>query len=190
MIEGRRAARRQTENVAADRLPWTNNPAALAMLAGETGAGEFSLRPPIGFNLKRSGPPTWGWVGEPHDRNPGPILAITTAELEKKDVAKSLDDGLSDALTGVSNRYVEWQVSDSERGDIAGRPFVRVFWAGVRRLDAPEPVRGQKAHGFVYLTCDNRRATTIVFQDAEPGYRASMLSCQAAVLTYRGAKPQ
>jgi hypothetical protein len=60
----------------------------------------------------------------------------------------------SDALTGVRSRYVEWQNSNTEQGDIGGLKFARTFWGGVRSPDAPAPVRGQKTHGFVYLAIE------------------------------------
>ncbi len=188
VIAGRRAAARVAGGAASKPGPWTNTPEVLQSLEAAVAVGEYSLRPPQGFKKTLSEPAAWAWSGKAHDENRTPLLLVTQAQFAESELPKSLEDGLKDVLSGISPKHLEWQEGKMERGEIGGLKFVRVDWAGVRQPDAPEAVRGQKAHGFVYFALDGNRAITIVFFDAEPQYRANLASCQSAALTWRKAK--
>ncbi|MBI3861731.1 MAG: hypothetical protein HY290_07530 [Planctomycetia bacterium] len=185
VIAARIAAARRSDKPPAYCLPWSNDELAVAGLADEVVVGTYSLHPPKGFKTFRTGPGTWGWFGKAQDQERASTLLIMQTEVPDSEIPLSAHDSLNDALVPIADKYDEWQKSDPETGEIGGLKFARVSWAGVRQMDAPKWLRGQKTHGFVYLAIDGKRAITIMFQGTEPEYRAELKACNAAVLSWR-----
>jgi hypothetical protein len=167
---------------------WTPEKSAEAQLGAVAPVGNYTIRPPAGFQMEQgqmhgdgNSITVYKWdspvradgtvtVFSVHIGHAGPGYADFT------DLSKAVQElGQSNKL----NHNDDYVVSPVETGTINGIPFARVYWKGTFTPT------GTKDHGFFYLTGDSSMQISIHGTDSEPYSKDTLSVCEAAALTFQ-----
>jgi hypothetical protein len=165
---------------------WQPTPALLKQLAAPYSLGDYTIRPPKGYDLeeKQDEQSTLilqisQWIGEKRTDDSQPVLSVFIISPQPGYHPPSDEEILAIFQKFIKADLKDYVQSPLTAGHIRDMDFTRAYWKGTDRESS------QAAHGFTYTAVDSRIAILIIAQDIEPYNKTTLPLVEAAAETFQ-----